>query len=207
MRLEFSERLVCPTPHERTPLIVMALETAERDLVRGALGCMTCHRNANIERGDVVFDARAAARDAALPQSAGAALDCLEAQLGLSEPGARVLLSGRYAQFAAALVQRVDALVVVLNAPAPRVPGVGGVYLEEPVVPFSDATFSAVAIDAGMPSAQLADVVRTLQREGRMVAALPMELPDGVRELARDATEWVGTRDEVIRLRRSTTSQ
>ncbi len=207
MRLELSERLVCPAAHERTPLIVMALESRDRDLVRGALGCMTCHRNATIERGDVVFVARSASTDASLQQPAASAVDRLEAQLGLSEPGARVLLSGRYAQFASALVQRVDALVVVLNVPVPLTPGVGAVLLEEPVVPFSDATFNAAAIDQGMSSAQVADVVRTLQREGRIVATLPRELPDGVRELARDATEWVGTRDDVIQLRRSTSSR
>lgn len=205
MRLELSERLVCPAPHERTPLVVMALETRERDLVRGAAGCMTCHRNATIERGDVMFTARATMPDASQVQAAATAVDRLEAQLGLSEPGARVLLSGRYAQCAVVLAQRVDALVVVLNTPVPRAAGVGVVFLDEPVVPFSDATFNAAAIDQGASSAQWADVVRTLQREGRIVATLPTELPDGVRELARDATEWVGVRDDVIQLRRNTT--
>jgi hypothetical protein len=207
MRLELSERLICPSSHERTPLIVMALETRERDLVRGTAGCMTCHRNAAIAQGDVVFDTSVVASNDASTLPESSAIDRLEAQLGLSEPGARVLLSGRYAQFAAALAQRVDALVVVLNAPVPRAAGVGGVYLAEPVVPFSDATFNAAAVDQGVSAAQLADVVRTLQRGGRLVATLPMELPDGVRELARDATEWVGTRDDVIRLRRNTTSR
>jgi hypothetical protein len=207
MRLELSERLVCPATHERTPLIVMALETRERDLVRGTAGCMSCHRQAEIARGDVVFAAHGALGEPSPSATSPTAIDRLEAQLGLSEPGARVLLTGRYAQFAAALVQRVDALVVVLNAPMTQSAGVGGVYLTEPVVPFSDATFTAAAVDQGMSSAQLADVVRTLQREGRIVAALPTDVPDGVRELARDATEWVGTRDDVIRLRRRTASQ
>ncbi len=106
-----------------------------------------------------------------------------------------MLLTGRYAALAAAVSEMVDVHVVVLNAEPVRGAGVSVVHLPEPVVPFSDNTFRAAALDHDTSMPVLLDTVRALQVGGRLLAVLPLERPFGIRELARDATEWVGERE------------
>lgn len=205
MRLDIAERMICPAPHARTPLIVVARRRAERELLDGALGCMTCHREGQVVDGDVLLTSRVAAASE-IADASPAALDRLEAQLGLSEPGARVLLAPAYASYAAGLAQRVEATVVVLNAGAPTRAGVSSVWLDEAMVPFSNDTFSCAALDASLPAAQVLDALRTVQRGGRVVGRAPLEVPAGVAALARDDREWVGAREaspeNVVRITR-----
>lgn len=195
MRLELVERLRCPREHVATPLIIIATAQRDRELVQGEAGCPLCHLRARIVAGNVEFDgvrATSSKEDAtALPEDR-TALDRLEALLGLSEPGARVLLTGRYARLAAALARDVDAAVIALNAPCDDADQVSSVFLTEAAVPFTDATFNAAALDADLPAAVVADALRTLAVGGRAVGKLPLERPAGVNELARDAEEWVG---------------
>ncbi len=202
MRLDLVERLRCPRAHAPTPMIVLATETRDRDLVRGEAGCPVCHLRARILAGGVQFDgalpgARSGttpgvARPATSPTDDRAALDRLEALLGLSEPGARVLLTGRYTRLAAALARDVDAAVVALNATLAASEGSASVQLADVAVPFTDATFNAVALDDDLPAATVADALRTLALGGRIVGRLPLERPADVKELARDSEEWVG---------------
>jgi hypothetical protein len=195
MRLELVERLRCPRPHEPTPLIVLATEKRDRELVRGEAGCPVCHLRAQIVDGDARFEGApfgAAASASTAAHDDRAALDRLEALLGLSEPGARVLLTGRYARLAAALARDVDAAVVSLNAAVPRAEGSSSVHLAEPAVPFTDATFNAIALDADVTQAVVTDALRALATGGRVLGKLPLRLPASVRELARDTEEWVG---------------
>lgn len=194
MQLEIAERLRCPRAHAATPLIIVAQRTVERELVAGVAGCMSCHLEADVRDGDVFFPGASQAATLAEP-AAPVALDRLVALLGLAEPGGAVLLTGRYAALAAAVTAMIDVHVVVLNAEPARGPGVSVVRLSEPVVPFSDNTFRAAALDHATSMPVLLDTVRALQVGGRLLAALPLERPFGIRELARDATEWVGERE------------
>lgn len=220
MRLELVERLVCPSLHARTPLIFVVWRAVDRDLIEGQLGCPVCRRDGVVANGHVILEqtrdrdvaAQAApsasgARDGATVGASADALSRLEALLGIADPGARVLLTGRYAALADALARDTDALVVALNQGTTPESGVGSLFVGEPVLPFSDATFTAAAFDADIPPAQLTDALRTLVRGARIVGALPLTLPAGVRELARDAVEWVGERDalpsDVVPLRRA----
>jgi hypothetical protein len=194
MQLEIAERMRCPRAHEATPLIMVAQRTVERELLTGVAGCMSCHLEASVRDGDVFFpDApnSAVVSESATPE----ALDRLVALLGLAEPRGAILLTGRYAALAAAVAAQVDVHVVVLNAESVRGAGVSVVHLSEPVVPFSDNTFRAAALDEDTSMPVLLDTVRALQVGGRLLAALPLERPFGIRELARDATEWVGERE------------
>lgn len=194
MQLEIAERMRCPRAHAATPLVIVAQRTVERDLVTGVAGCMSCYLEAEVSAGDVFFPgAPSSAIVAASPPPD--ALDRLIALLGLAEPGGAVLLTGRYAALAAAVASMVDVHVVVLNAEPVRGAGVSVVHLAEPVVPFSDNTFRGAALDADTSMPVLLDAVRALQVGGRLLAALPLERPFGIRELARDATEWVGERE------------
>lgn len=155
---------------------------------------MTCRLEASIRDGDVFFPGVPEAQRSA-SHTPPDAFDRVVALLGLAEPGGAVLLTGRYAALAAVVASTVDVHVVALNAEPARGAGVSVVHLAEPVVPFSDNTFRAAALDADAPLPVLLDVVRALQVGGRLLAALPLDRPHGIKELARDATEWVGERE------------
>lgn len=203
MRLELAERLRCPRPHAPTPLIVVARRTVERELLDGLAGCPVCRLEARIKDGDVHFPSDVPHRpedtvvEGASTGSGSERLDRLVAQLGLAEPGASVLLSGRYAAFASALASALDAVVVTLNSrPDAGAEGVASVWCGADAVPFTDATFRAVALDAGLSVPMVLDAIRTVGVGGHVLGALPLERPAAVRELARDATEWIGERDQ-----------
>ena len=148
------------------------------------------------------------------------------ALLGLSEPGGAVLLTGRYAALARPLAACSDVSVVIMHGPAPRgaaaVSGaeraeraeraegvdqaaVATVYRSPGTVPFTDGTFRAVALDTGLPASFGADAVRTTAIAGRVLAESSVPLPIGVKELARDDTEWVAAREStgaIVELKR-----
>lgn len=230
MRLELAERMQCPRPHRATPLIIVARRKVDRDLVDGVAGCPECYLEAAVTAGDVVFpggvvgewttprgDAPADAQ-AAAPANIQADADALArliALLGLAEPGGAVLLTGRYASLAESLCAAVDVAVVVWNAPLPRVAQVAAreprsasvVWLAEPRVPFSDGSFRGAALDAELSLPVVLDAVRSVAVGGRVLGSAALDRPATVRELARDATEWVGERTSgasgVVPLRRA----
>lgn len=204
MRLELAERLVCPAAHARTPLIVVAEETHDRELLRGTAGCMVCMREGRIRDGSLRFVAApegaavasATQRDDVRGAGVGVAIDDdqlfrLVALLGLGEAGLPVLLAPSYAAAASPLVERHDALVVVFGVDAAGPRGVAYVSGCNDAVPFADGSFHAAALDATMSAAAAADAVRTVRVGGRVMAAASMPMPPRVRELARDAQHWV----------------
>jgi len=202
MRLDLAERLRCPNAHAPTQLIVVAQESDGRELVRGFAGCPECHLEARIVAGAVRFPGfeEPSAR-VSTPHPAPHALDRLRAQLNLAEDGGAVLLMGRYAPFGMALAAAMDIGVVTMMAPRATV------RLFEPVVPFTDHTFRAVAMDMSVEPSVAADAVRTVVPGGRVLGANPLVMPALVRELARDTVEWVGERDAgpggVVTIRRA----
>lgn len=213
MRLELAERLVCPTAHARTPLIVVAQETRDRDLVRGVAGCMLCMQEGIVRDGSLEFP-RHAMRTApaqAMPEPSATAPDDdvlfrLVALLGLGDPGLPVLLGPSYAAAAAALVSQREAIVAVLDAEGPSAPGIGIVRGAGDAVPFADGTFHAAALDAYLAEAARADAVRCVRVGGRVMAPVILPVPPCVRELARDAQHWVGEVESpaiVVPLRRA----
>ncbi|MEX2180935.1 MAG: hypothetical protein WD771_02755 [Gemmatimonadaceae bacterium] len=208
MRLELAERLRCPAAHTATALVVVATRLADRELVEASVGCPVCRLEARVQDGDVVFpDApRNGAPHRAMDDAAAG--DRLIALLGLAEPGGAVLLTGRYIALAAALAEAVNVAVMCLGAPPPtRAAGVSAVHAPVGSVPFTDGTFRAAALDAGVDASTVREAVRTVSAAGRVVGALPLERPPGVSELARDGREWVGERDAgasgVVPLRRA----
>lgn len=203
MRLEIAERLCCPRGHAPTSLVVVASAVEDRDLRRGVAGCPVCQLEAIVQDGDVWFDdAWRAPRPVEPSRVAGdaaeetAAIERLLALLGLAEPGGAVLLTGGYARFSALLALASGASIVVMHAAqvASRGVGVAAVYGERARVPFADGSFRAVALESGLPESFIADAVRALDLRGRILGASSLDVPAGVRELARDAREWVGER-------------
>ncbi len=217
MRLELAERLICPAVHEATPLIVVALETSGRNLLRAQLGCMLCRRQGEVHEGSVLLGPIGKTPHAASQQEAhseAARRDStdedvlrLAALLGLSEPHTLVLLSARYAALAPLLAERHEAIIAVYGASGASPENVGHLQVAEERVPFSSGTFSAAALDVSMSAATVADAVRCVRVGGRIVAEPALAVPRGVLELARDATGWVGeveaTASPVVPLRRA----
>ncbi len=64
-------------------------------------------------------------------------------------------------------------------------------------LPFTDGTFRGAALDAALPMALVADAPRTVAVRGRLLAAVAVPPPAGLRELARDDREWVAAREAV----------
>lgn len=208
MRLELAERLICPVAHAATPLIVLAQETRERDLRTAQLGCMLCRRAGEVRDGSVRLGLRDTRPSELSPHVVtDDALLRLAALLGLNESNALVLLGGRYASFASALVEAHEAIVAVLDATGASPSGVGYIEVTEHCVPFSSGTFSAVALDESMSASTIGDAVRCVRVGGRVVGDSAVSVPRGVRELARDANGWVGeveaAASPVIPLRRA----
>ena len=196
MRLDLAERLRCPRSHASTPLIVVADEVTGRDLRRGVAGCPVCQLEARIDAGDVWFGADRD-DDHGETRDLEGALDRLIALCGLAEPGGAVLLTGRYGRLAERLTVAAGVSVVLIHPRSPHVgtDEVSTVHGERAQVPFIDQTFRAAALDAGFPESFIADVARSVQVGGRIVAAASVVPPEGVSELARDAAEWVGARE------------
>jgi SAM-dependent methyltransferase len=194
MRLELAERLVCPAPHAATPLIVVADETVDRDLIRGTAGCMTCHREARVAGGSVDFggSVEMASSTAPVLEPSEALLSRLTALLALGDAGIPLLLGDTYQRVAPALAERFDAAVAVLDALGPSPHGVGYVRGAGSRVPFADGCFHAAALDSHLSEDALADAVRCVRVGGRVLGDVHMPPPPRVRELARDAEHWVG---------------
>jgi len=220
MRLELAERLRCPSAHLPTPLIVVAQRSAGRELVAAMLGCPVCRLEARIVDGDVRFDDGAGAGmgeprrpDAASRPTAVPELDRVVALLGLAEPDGAVLLTGRYAALAGGRAAATGVSVVVMHAGAAGASGcvsgadVAAVHGSRDVVPFVDATFRGVALDAGLPPAFVGDAMRSTAIGGRVLADVSVAPPPGLKELARDDTEWVAAREAggaIVELKRRT---
>jgi uncharacterized protein YbaR (Trm112 family) len=176
--VELIDALRCPRPHGDSWLVAAALETRDRCVVRGALGCPVCRAEYPVAGGVARFGGPAADAGEADVRGAGAAggeggvgdgpgdeAVRLAALLGLTSAGGIVAVGGGWDAVVDALLQVADVRVLVVDPAHPYAP-------REPV---------------------------------GAVAAAP--LPAGVRELARDARHWVAERDApagvVVPLRRA----
>lgn len=211
MRLNLAERLRCPNEHVPTPLVVVAREKRDHEIVGGFAGCPVCHLEARFEAGHVRF---AESRSDIMAQESSivgpwweAERDRTIALLGLADPGGAVLLTGRYAALGEALSVTADVAVVVMSrvvlpVASDRIAALTG---DLSVVPFTDGTFRAAAVDAWSPAGFVADAVRTVAVGGRVLVPVSTWLPAGLRELARDDQEWVAAREStgaIVELKR-----
>jgi len=212
MRVEMIELLRCPEAHEPSALVTVAFTRDGDRLLSGELGCPVCgaayslrdgavwlvHEGVRTHDADVVVrpDGNAPPvdrrdvdrRDADLRDVEGTA-----ALLDLSEPGMRTVLCGAYGTVAAALVDMTGARCIAIGGAAERgLPAeVDQVrMLSRARLPFADTCIDALAVDATY-AALLADAARVVRVDGRVLAPSHLPVPHGLKELARDATEWV----------------
>lgn len=191
MRVDLIELLRCPRGHEPTPLVTVAYERRDDQLISGSLGCPTCHATFALDNGVAALGTPIGpigTQDAAPPLSAHR----LAALLNLTEPGMRVALCGEYAAAATALESATESLCVAINGsellPANNVDQLSVTITT--TCPVADRAFHALAIDRGH-QALLADATRVVRAGGRVIAPHDLAVPNGCRELARDGTEWV----------------
>ena len=205
MRIDLIELLRCPAAHEVAPLVTVAHTRRADRLLDATLGCPVCGAEYELSNGVAYFAATPVIDEEA--NATAPDVGRLAALLGLTEPGARVGLCGAYGAGGEELELATGASCVLINASAPD-----GALLDQILVdvncslPIEGGALSGLAVDAAN-LALLADASRAVRRGGRVVAPVSASLPDGCRELARDATEWVAevttaAPEAVVRLRR-----
>ena len=188
MRVETIELLRCPVLHESSSLVTVAQARDGDRLTEGELGCAVCGAEFPLRNGVVYLSKEVRDPLHAEPDAARTA-----ALLGLSEPGMRVALCGAFGAVSDAIEQATGAVCITVNA-SPLVHReshadhlvIGSVTQ----LPFADASLSGIAIDAAH-LALVSDAVRVLRAGGRVLAPVQVPVPVGLRELARDDTEWV----------------
>jgi uncharacterized protein YbaR (Trm112 family) len=207
MRVEIIELLRCPEAHEQAALVTVAFTRDGDRLLSGELGCPVCSAAYTLRDGVVwlvpadarTSDADVVSRsDGGTPDGNAPGVDRRDAEgtaalLDLSEPGMRAVLCGAYGTVAAALADMTGARCIAIDGAAER-----GLPAEVDQVrmvsrarlPFADACIDALAVDA-THAELLADAARVVRVGGRVLAPSHLSVPQGLKELARDATEWV----------------
>jgi uncharacterized protein YbaR (Trm112 family) len=197
MFIELVDALRCPNPHEESWLVATAERMIARHIVDGVLGCPVCMSEFPVRRGVVDFRRT---RSGPTPPSAPPASEQamrIAALLALSDASGFAVLAGEWAVHTPLLVTMVETPLVLVDPPAEMEgePGVSIIRCDGPL-PLATGAARGVAIDAGS-SARIASAVTATRVKGRLMAPVSVPLPDGVRELARDDTTWVGERETV----------
>jgi uncharacterized protein YbaR (Trm112 family) len=192
MLLALVDSLRCPAGHEESPLVLSTEAWDGPRVLRGVLGCPTCHARYPIHDGIVDFTGgarvvRRAAGDGLEPDAVR-----LAAQLGLSDPGGLVLLAGRYALASATLCDLADVTSVLVDAGAETSKAAVCFAVSERLPLIAGALRAAAIDEPRNTSAFLAEVARCVAARGRVVTPTDSPVPPGIRVLARDEYEWVG---------------
>ena len=196
MFIELVDALRCPVPHEESWLVASATRMQARHIVEGLLGCPVCHAEYPVRRGVVDFR-----REPTLPLRAepdpflrGDATTAMHLAtfLGLSDATGFVVLLDEWGAQASALRELVETPIILVDPPAEREgePGIS-VVLSDGIPPLAGGAARATAIGRGSAE-RAAAAVRITRAGGRLVGPVTLPLPDGVREIARDDTLWVG---------------
>ena len=175
-----------------------------RHIRQGTLGCPVCHAAYEIHEGIADFRAGSADVVAPIPKDVSSAeaplelaeADQLAAMMSLADPLGFAVLVGDWCRQAESLLDVVEAPPLMLANPPAGVtmrPGLSGVR-SGAALPLALGAARAVATD-GADAARVESAVRATRVGGRVIAPAQARVPDGVRELARDATVWVGERE------------
>ncbi|WP_396220053.1 hypothetical protein [Gemmatimonas sp.] len=196
MQRDLLDALRCPGAHEESWLVAMVLEARGSALLAAELACPMCGAEFRIVDGIAYIPGLApgSTPPPALP-SEPLAIDLvlrLAALLGVVESHLPVALVGRYAAASVALASVVSAPQLLVNSGAViPAPGVSRLVVADRL-PLGVETLAAIAVDAEHATpAFLESAARALRLGGRLVAPADVPVPAGLRELARDATEWV----------------
>lgn len=190
MFIELIDLLRCTRPHEDSWLVAAFHELRERDVIEGLLSCPVCNARYPITQGVAWFDVEPGA---APPGAAATQTDDVRvaAYLNLVEPGV-VLLGGDWAG-AAGPVAELGNTVIAYNSAAASATRVSRVRCDA-MVPLARECLDGIALDSAAPEL-VESGARALKNGARMVAPAGAAVPDGLVELARDASYWVAVRE------------
>ncbi len=192
MFIELTDILRCPAAHDEAYLVLVPLEMDARRVVRGRLGCPSCHAEYPIEGGVADFGG-AASTTAAGPEYDA---DALLAFMDLRGRGGYVCLVGRAARHADALAALTPGVhVVAVNPPPESLPSADVSLGRAARLPLKSRQVRAVVLGADHTEAPwLAEAVRVLLPGLRLVVESDTARPEGVAELGRGAGVLVGER-------------
>jgi hypothetical protein len=208
--IELIDLFRCINAHEDTWLVASFKTVSSRFVIDGTLGCPICSAKYPITTGVADFAAGAELPRHAAGQSA-ATLEREElatragAFLNATEPGATVILGGRWASGAQELSLIAESRVLALNAPS----GVEesetvGLLLVGSEIPVAPGSVLGVALDASFPAEILVSAVKAVRPGGRIVGPTEMPPPAELVVLAHDENYWVAEKaPEVIKLSRA----
>ncbi len=169
--------------------MAVVLEAHGPQLVAADLACPVCGAEFLLRGGIARFGAPVPSIAAHHPDA-----ERLAALLGMTGGTVPVLLTGAYARAGAALAALVDVPQVWLDAPddadtdVPMLSRLVGTTR----LPLGVETLAAAAVDRAHAEAPMvSSITRALRVGGRLVAPTSVERPADLKELARDAHEWV----------------
>jgi uncharacterized protein YbaR (Trm112 family) len=197
MFIELVDALRCPVPHEESWLVASADRMEARHIVDGTLGCPVCKAEYPIRHGVVDFR-RAAPRPLAPPSSPDPEQATrLAAFLDLADATGFAVLVGARGAHAPLIRGQVDTPLLLVDPPG-NVQGEPGISVLrcDGELPLAAGAARGIAIDDASGEC-VASAVRATRVAGRVVAPASIPLPEGVRELARDDSDWVGEREPV----------
>ena len=201
MFIELVDFLRCLSPHEDTWLVAAVTRMDGRHIVDGTLGCPVCRREYPIASGVAWFTDREPAVDnlerlTTEPPPDDDQVVRAAALLGLTEPGGIIALGGSWARFADAAAEIGAAHVVVLNAqPSEASPQEVSSLIVETKLPFSSGALRGAAFGTELAAPLLVTAAaHALRSRGRLIAPANAPVPDDVKVLARDDTDWVAER-------------
>lgn len=194
MQRDLLDALRCPNTHEESWLVAMVLEADGSALLEAELACPVCAAEYRITDGIAHFanaNANAAPAIDAVAYTSDLVLR-LAALLGVAESLLPVALVGRYAAAGGALTAFVAAPQLLVNSGAASATTGASCIVVADRLPLGVETLAAIAVDAAHARPEfLASAARALRLGGRLVAPADAPIPAGMRELARDETEWV----------------
>ena len=116
----------------------------------------------------------------------------LAAFLELTDARGFALLCSRWAIHIEPLSRLTETPIVAVN-PAPAMPvRLAAGAIRGDVVPFAEGSARAFALDEVASSEVVASGIRALKPGGRLLAPASLPVPEGVMEIVRDETMWVG---------------
>lgn len=192
MLLALADRFRCTESHADTWLVARA-DAADGGWMRhGVLGCPVCTRERAVRGGVLWWRDDAPAPTAAVASDEAAAMRAA-ALLGFGEGHVPFAIVGPAGALAPRLAGLAEAPVVLLDPPDDALAGLVTIVRGAPRAPFAAGALRGLLFSGpGVSADAVARSAATLVTGGRLVAPAAVPVPAGVRELARDADEWVG---------------
>jgi len=197
MFVELLEKLRCPNEHEPSPLIATASLTENRHIIEGTLGCPVCHAEFELHEGALELGASSVQPTPTADAPSDDKMLRTGALLALDERGGLYVLDFVSSHFTRGLAELSPASRFIALSKSHQVEGASGVIIGHgDGIPLAAGCARGIALDATTPKL-LRSAVQILAPGGRLIAPADATVPDGIKELARDGSQWVGEREAV----------